>query len=841
MGRTAERNLLGPGLAVMAASGFSALGCQIVWTQQASMWLGHESAAVLAVVAAFFGGLALGAFALAPRIERSARPARGYALCEATIGLWTLVLALGMGPLAALLLDLTGAAPSPLRQWSVAFGGLLLLLLPATAAMGATLPAMERALGAAGGAARWPWLYAANTLGAVLGALGTAFLLVPALGLVRAAALCAAANLLCAALTWRWTAAAAPTPAAATDPLRQRHLLALLAATGLLGIGYEVLVVRALSQVAQNTVYTFAILLAVYLLGSAAGAAAYASRAGRPADADRVRDRLLAALAGAVVLGGVALSFGGPLLAWLADALGSGLAPALTGEAALAALAFGPATVLMGALFSHLALQARAAGAGYGPVLGWNTLGAAAAAPLVGVLLIPALGTQAAVLLLAAGYLLLLRPRGHALAWAAGPAVAGAVWALAGPGLVIVDRPPGGALVWYDEGVQGAVSVVEDDDGVAVLRIDNRQQEGSNATWTADARQAVLPLLLHPQPRRVLFLGLGTGVTARAAAADPALDVQAVELLPGVVAASSLFVGEAGAAAERLRVTVADARRFVRTDIGRYDLIVSDNFHPARRGSASLYTVEHFSAVRERLAAGGLFCQWLPLHQMDRATLAAIVAAFTEVYPDGGALLATLSLETPVLGLVARVGGTRFDPADVRTRLARSGAALAAGRLGLHDEWSVLGQLVAGPQALAALAAGAPRNTDDHPVVAYLAPRLTYAPDSSARDRLFRLLDEVAVHEGDLLAAPQADAARLAAYRRARDAFLHAGRDVRPSADPRAMLAQVQQPLLAVLRISHDFRPAREPLRRLAQAVARQDPSEGAALLAELEAIAPAR
>jgi spermidine synthase len=840
---------LGAGLALMAASGFAALGCQIVWTQQAALWLGHETPAVLAVVAAFFGGLALGAFVLAPRIERSARPARGYALCEAMIGLWTLVLALALGPLAGLLLDLTGAAPSPLRQWSLAFGGLFLLLLPATAAMGATLPAMERALGAAGGAARWPVLYAANTAGAVLGALGTAFLLVPALGLVRAATLCAAANLLCAALAWRWHVPAAPThvPDAPAGPQRQRQLLALLAATGLLGIGYEVLVVRVLSQVAQNTVYTFAILLAVYLLGSAAGAAAYASRRAAPGDDrdlgpaghDATRDRLLASLAGAVVLGAVVLSFGSPLMAGLARVLGPGLAPALVAEAALAALAFGPATLLMGALFSHLAQQARAAGASYGAVLGWNTLGAAAAAPLVGVLLVPALGTQAVVLLLGAGYLLLLRPRSTAAAWAAGPAIAGLVWVLTGPGLVIVDRPPGSQLVWYDEGAQGAVSVVEDDAGLAVLRIDNRQQEGSNAAWTADARQAVLPLLLHPAPRRVLFMGLGTGVTARAAAADPALEVRAVELLPGVVAASHLFIGEDQGAADRLQVTVADARRFMRTDTGRHDVIVSDNFHPARRGSASLYTVEHFSAVRERLAPGGLFCQWLPLHQMDRATLAAIVSAFTEVYPDGGALLATLSLDTPVLGLVARAGGTGFDPADVRRRLAEAGPALNAGPLGLHDEWAVLGQLVAGPQALAALARGAPRNTDDHPVVAYLAPRLTYAPDSTPRERLFGLLAETRLEHGELGLAAPATSERLAAYRRARDAFLLAGRDVRPTADPRAMLAQVRQPLLAVLRLSPDFRPAREPLRRLAQAVAPQDPATAEALLADLAALGP--
>ena len=67
----------------MLASGASALGYQIAWTQQASLWLGHETAAVLAVVAAFFGGLGLGALLLSPCIGRSARPARWYAGCPA--------------------------------------------------------------------------------------------------------------------------------------------------------------------------------------------------------------------------------------------------------------------------------------------------------------------------------------------------------------------------------------------------------------------------------------------------------------------------------------------------------------------------------------------------------------------------------------------------------------------------------------------------------------------------------------------------------------------------------------------------------------------------------------
>ena len=141
-------------------------------------------------------------------------------------------------------------------------------------------------------------------------------------------------------------------------------------------------------------------------------------------------------------------------------------------------------------------------------------------------------------------------------------------------------------MLHYSEGPTAAVSVVEDATGVARLRIDNRQQEGSSDALFADARQALLPLLLHPAPRRALFLGLGTGVTATSAAREAELQVEVAELLPGVVAASAHFdsvFGDTGPA-RRPVVHVADARRFVKASSARYDLIAADNFHPARSG-----------------------------------------------------------------------------------------------------------------------------------------------------------------------------------------------------------------------------------------------------------------
>ena len=836
-------------LALMVASGFAGLGYQIVWTQQASRWLGHEAAAVLAVITAFFGGLALGALALGRRIDRSSRPARWYAGCEVLIALWSLVLALAMAPISDALLGLMGAQPGPLRQGAVAFVGCFLLLLPATAAMGATLPAMERVL-----AALQPRnspiaaLYASNTLGAVLGVLATAFWLVPTIGLARTAAACAVLNLLCAGIA---LALAPRTQAKAGDAAAApaaRSTWPLLAATGLLGIAYEVLVVRVLSQVTENTVYTFAILLAIYLLGTALGAALYARWAPVSRDA-ALRDKLVALVAWACLAGTASLWAAehlrdGPL-AWrgTGPALGTGsYAWALAGEALPALLAFALPTLAMGALFSHLATQARRDGVALGRTLGANTLGAAAAPPLVAWVLVPLLGSQGALLFVAAAYVLLIAPRTWLKPWAGGVAVAAVATAVLAPPLAFIAVPEGGRVLSYREGALAAVSVVADADGVARLRINNRQQEGSSATLLADARQALLPVLLHPAPKRALFLGLGTGVTAAAAAADPALQVDAAELLPEVIEASALFAGARPPTGQNLRLIAADARRYVKAPGPRYDLVVSDNFHPARSGSGLLYTVEHFQAVRARLAPGGLFCQWLPLHQIDLDTLRSVVQSFLAVYPDGAALLATNSLQTPVLGLVARPDAPRHSPQAVQARLAGYGGPQRLPDFGLGDVFAVLGSLVADAPALRRFAGTAPLNTDDRPVVAYRAPRITYVPDTLPADRLQALLREFSAGPVNpaLLIDAGADTEwlpRLAAYWAARDRYIDAGRNVRPSADARQMLAQVQAPLLAVLQTSPDFRPAFDPLQRMAQQLAQTDAVAAQALLAALAAV----
>lgn len=827
---------------LMLASGAAGLGYQIVWTEQRAVWLGHEAAAVMAVVTAFFGGLGLGALGLSSRIEQSSQPRRWYVGCELVMAGWSALLLVVSPTVNAWTLRLTGAQPTVAWQWSAAFGSTFLLLLPATAAMGATLPAMERLSGELRSQGRSiALLYASNTFGAVLGVLAVAFWLVPTLGLWHSSLVCAALNVLCAAVALGVFSerSAAPEP----EPRRAsaRTLLARLAISGMLGIGYEVVVVRVLSQVTEDTVYTFALLLAVYLLGSAAGAGVYQRWLAARHERKSSCDRWFAALSLACLASTAALAAAEAVKDWALEAFGAGVPGALAAEALLALVAFGPPTLLMGVLFSHLSRAASRAGVTFGRALGVNTLGATLAPPLFGVLLVPALGTKYTLLLIALGYLALIARR----AWLAKrvwlPAAGVVAVAAFAPPLTFLDLPGAGRVVSYREGVMASVSVVEDASGVAVLRINNRQQEGSSATFRADARQAWLPLLLHPAPLQALFLGLGTGVTASSAAADASLRVEAVELLPEVVAASSRFVADEARA--RLHVVTADARRFVRVSPRHYDVVVADNFHPARSGSGALYTVEHFEAVRGRLEPDGIFCQWLPLHQLDLQTLRSIARSFLAAFPGGWAMLATNSLETPVVGLFGRADRGHFDAGAVRARLSHPSLPAAVTSLGFEDEYAVLGSVVAGPRALGRFASLAALNTDDRPVVAYRAPFVTYAPESSPGSRLTDLLGELSIQPDELLGSPvePALARRLSAYWAARDRFVVSGRNVEPAPRVADMLAQVREPLLSVLRLSPDFRPAYDPLLAMAKALARSDLPAARALLDELGSVQPTR
>ncbi len=829
---------------IVFGSGLAGLGYELIWTRLLASILGHDMLAVIGVVAAFFLGLAIGGFTLDGAIRRSARPARAYALLELAIGGWALISIWLLPAAGALVPRFVGTDAPGWLLWATAFLLPAVLLLPATVAMGGTLVALERVTAMAHGNSRViAGVYGANTLGAVGGVLASMFALVPAIGMSGSLLAFAVVNLACAAGAMafaRGLASHAEAPRAEVPLIAPARLGVTLFATGVLGVAFEILAVRIASQLLENTVFSFASLLAVYLTGTAFGGLAYQRIAGRrstgrPSTGTAMLGWLLATSALCCVAAAAVLP---ALPAIVAAARGFGL---LAPELALAAVIFLIPTAAMGALFGHLAQLVRAGRGSIGRATGINALGAAVAPGLAVLLLIPLLGAAPALALLALGYAALVpraagRPVWALAAPAALAALALAVFAPAAP----VNVPPGGRLLATIEGATASASVAEDANANRYLEVNGHFRMGGTSSRLSDWRQAQIPLLLHPAPHRALFLGVGTGATVAGAAQFPGVSVTGVELVPEVVA----LLGWFDAAPGRAAIVTADARRFVRADTGQYDVIAADLFHPAIDGSGALYTQEHFDAVRARLAPGGMFCQWLPLYQLDLPSLRIIVRTFLHSFPAATAYLAHFSVQTPMLALIGQAAPGPLDADALAERLDDPAAATLSRATLLQQPIDLLGLYAGAAPSLAAFAGPGPLNTDDRPLVTFDAMRNVRALHEEPAGRLLALLAAMRPDAADLLGAAGRDPARrarFAAYWRARDQFLAAGSQTAGAAGGKALIEAAAPGLLAVVRTSADFDPAYQPLLAMGHTLLQADPPAGRRLLSALAEAAPSR
>lgn len=844
-------------------SGAAALGYQLIWAKMFSTGLGHEYPAVLAIVCAFMAGMALGSAFIDRWIPRTA--CAGLWLCglESVIAAWAVLVSFAIPHANDMALDLIGLAPSAAKHWLVAFLVPAIALLPATAAMGATLPAMEKFLSAAapknssiGG------IYGANTFGAVAGTLFAPLVLMPAFGFSKSCWVLAAVNLLVATGAFMLAQSFSLPPQRAENrgedsacpgceeqkglknaPLSFRRIAFTLFLTGLLGIGCETVGVRVLAQVLENTVYTYAAVLAVFLLGTAAGAAAYHCW-WQHAGPQRLLARLLGALCASCLLSVLVLSRT-KIIYGFARQLGDTSPAVLVAELLTAGAVFAVPTFFMGAAFSHLAQLARAQRGRIGDVLAFNTIGAAMAPAVCSVALVPLMGAKWTLTVIALAYAAL----GLGL-----PQLQFALLALPflllalNANLRLVETPAGGTVVMFREGVMASVAVIEDADQHRTLRVDNRFQMGGTAAADAEYRQAHLPLLLHRAPMRALFLGVGTGISLGAASLYPELKADGVELVPEVVEVMSAFEPQNFAPAQQanLNLHVADARRFVRATDERYDVIIGDLFHPYRDGAGALYTREHFTAIRERLATNGLFCQWLPLHQLDEATLRVITRTFLDVFPNAEAWLLRFNVDVPVLGLLSRNGSPHFSTNWIESRLGDGMLAGELKRLALADSVRVFGHLLAGPGELRAFANGVPLNTDRDQRVTFMAPRLSYQKNAKPYATLLALLDfqekqakETKASFPSLASVPETDepfARRVSRYIEARNVYLRGLIHDAESRGDAAVNAYVES-----ARLSPDFTSGYAQCLSLASAISKSNPERAKQILEQLIEAQPER
>jgi spermidine synthase len=567
-------------------------------------------------------------------------------------------------------------------------------LLPPTFLMGATLPAIARWVESTARGMSWLGLfYGGNTAGAVLGCLLAGFYLLRVYDMAVATYVAAAINVTVALSAFVLAFLTPHTPpheqganasvnsrpdAEKNSPpvsvAGSRVVCFAIACSGLCALAAEVIWTRWLSLMLGATVYAFSIILAVFLaglgLGSMGGSLLARSRL-RPAIALGWCQLLLAAA-----------------MTWAAWMLTSSLPywPINPGLAAThpwhtfqldlvrCLWALLPATILWGASFP-LALAAVAAGGSdpgrvVGKIYAANTVGAIIGALAASLLLIAWLGTQNTQRLIIAlsavsGLVLLLfsfwrRTSGETSAdnssanivmFVSLALVCGLIgyfvgsippvpWKLIAHGRYLTTYGEDRTLIYMGEGMNASVAVTQTEDGALNFHISGKI-EASTVPQDMRLQRMLghLPAMLHHNPRSILVVGCGAGVTAGSFLTYPEVtNITICEIEPLIPQKITPYFKKENYDVvndPRVKIFYDDARHFVLTCPDKFDIITSDPIHPWVKGAATLYTRDYFQMCREHLNPGGIVTQWVPLYESDLRTVKSEMATFFNVFPNG--------------------------------------------------------------------------------------------------------------------------------------------------------------------------------------------------------------
>jgi len=736
-------------------SGVSGLLYQEMWARALRLSFGGSVRATGVVLAAFVGGIGAGSVWIGRRLERWGSPTRAYGWMEVGIAVYG-VLSL---PILGAIDRAHAALVDPLAEGAT--GSLLRLVLSLTALlvptvlMGGTLPALAAALATSDdeGRASVGRAYGANTLGAMLGALLGAFVLLGLWGMRGTVLAAAGGNALAAALALSVARRSAPkaaprTPARAGGPAPAPFpLLPATAAfaSGVSTIALEVVWTRVLTGPLGGTHRVFGTMLAVVLCGIGAGGLV-AARIARVRPPTRGDYALVAALQGLTAL--ALLPLAGPIadLLYLVVPLpigGAGLGA--IGVVVLVGVAL-PTAFFAGVGYPMLAAVARPGRAGLSADVGalglGSALGSVVGALGTSFLFLPALGAHAAVRMAASVVAI--------VALAMAPRVRSAAVAIAAAALVLAALP--GALParlvessvttfgrnralptaksfeefrlrsrrvreHYEEGVD-ATAIVLRTDTQRTMYVNGKPDASSWLDMGTQTLVGALPVLLRPEARRALVIGLGSGTSVGWLAASPRMRrVDVAELEPAMARAAQLFERFHPPALEspKVHLTFADGRTVVMAGGGgrRWDVIASEPSNPWLGGAASLYTRELYAAARARLGPRGVFAQWLQAYRIDAPTLALVLATFTRAFPHA-AMVYSGSQDVVLVGSAAPLD---LAPETLGPRLEALGAfPVLAARLGLAAPTDLAGCVLATREGLVALgeAARGRVHTDDN-------------------------------------------------------------------------------------------------------------------------------
>lgn len=733
------------------ASGVAGLLYQILWQRSLTRLFGAGTQAAAATLVVFFLGLAIGAGWWGRRAGSDPRPLRLFGWLEMATGLLAL-LAFAILPLWESLFPAVwralGDHPALLSLAKVLLA--VPVLLPAAAMMGGTLPALVAAAereGLAGDKAAIA-LYGINTAGAVLGALSGAFLFTRLLGVTGAYLLAVGMGLGIGVVAWLADRSSRPPASAATPAAHEDgsaalpfRTAALAFAAGALALAVEVLATKALALRLQSSLYTYALVVSAFLVALVLGASL--------ARLLLRRVRLESALVWLLVTSGAALV----VMPWWMEishdigrvagpffARGSFTSYAI-GAFTTALLALVPFALPMGTVLPLLmggtATSSRPRLVG--SLAAINTIGAVCGSLVAGFLLLRVAGpftwltVFGAVTLVISLAVARRRPRTSEHRVKSLLVQGGLVLLLVGAAMAcryqlvheaerLVSRQ-GEVVRQVYTGPFGVVAVTERS-GVRRLRFNRGYILGASSDPRWERLQAHLPLCLHPEPKRAFFLGLGTGVTAGAATVHDLEHIEVAELVPEVIEAARTWFGDVGLGLysdPRARIFAEDGRVVLRARAVRHDVIVGDLFLPWKQGVGSLFTREHFEAVRDRLTPAGLFAQWLPLYQLSEEEFLVIARAFREAFPRACVIRADYFVKRPIVALVGLGPEFHLDFEGYRERfldLSRRDLLGFRGPLAAIPAQSYVGNL----EGLAGRLREVPENDDQQPWIELEAP-----------------------------------------------------------------------------------------------------------------------
>lgn len=764
-------------LALFFCSGTTALIYEVIWSKYLSQMFGSTIYAQTVVLAVFMGGLALGNKLFGAKSDHMQRPLRAYGIVEIAIGLYAFFFSYLYAGADQIFVSI-GAGIFEQRWLLLLLKGVLsvgLLIVP-TVLMGGTLPLIAAWLQKSSVEAgrRSARFYSVNSLGAVCGSALAGFYLVQQFGIVASLQAAALLNILVGGLAMvigkaetvpssdSADAAAAQNSAPQISNASLRWAGLLVAITGGVSMGLEVLASRSLALLFGSSLQAFAIVLISFILGIGLGAAIVASPRWRNWHSERLVVFLL--LGAATWLG--LLVFKIELWVEFYRLAKSGLAQSTTGyfynqllAVLLSMIVLGVPAAMLGSvlplLMRALAGTAAALGAKVGQLLTWNTLGAVGGVLLTGFVLMPNVGLRGAYGVLAGTLCLVAliaacRERlPKCIKLSVGVAVLLAVlFSLQGddwrhvmssgafrsherePDFTVMEqRKKRISILFYEDAADATVSVekgrsLHGDFDEYGIRVNGKPDASSHGDLSTQLLVGHLPMLARPEARDVFLLGLGSGITGGAVLGHPIQHLRIGENCEPVVRAAKFFEPWNGGVLtdQRATIDIEDARTILKLSPQKYDVIITQPSNPWMAGVGSVFSREYYELAASRLKEGGVVAQWFHLYDMHDGIVGMVLRTFGTVFPH-------LEIWDTGTGDIVMIGSKTpwsSTPADWKKAFERERPRRNFAAIGIHSLEQLAARQFASQRTAFAIAGEGPIQTDLFPVLEYEAPRAFY-------------------------------------------------------------------------------------------------------------------